>query len=226
VSLRVYAIVPAGQPVRGTGLEGERLRVVKGGPIAAVVGESKTRLAASAARVVAYDRLLHHLADQSTAVLPARFGTYVADEAELLFILRTRRLSLHRAVAHVRNRAQMTVRLVIERSGDAATSTRVPGLAPARSGTAYLHARANAAAGAASLAEFAPLRAAVARWVRDERVEHRGRLATVYHLIPRGAAAAYRRALAREMRAHGVPVALSGPWVPYAFSAPDEGAGG
>ena len=226
MSLRVYAIVPAGQPVRGTGLEGERLRVVKGGPIAAVVGESKTRLAASAPRLVAYDRLLHHLADRSTSVLPARFGTYVADEAELLFILRTRRLSLHRAVTHLRNRAQMTVRLVIEMPADGATSARVPGPARAPSGTAYLHARAKAAAEAVSLAEFAPLRAAVARWVRDERVEHRGRLATVYHLIPRGSAAAYRRALARAMRAHGVPVAVSGPWVPYAFSVPDEGAGG
>jgi hypothetical protein len=222
----VYAIVPASQRAGGRGLEGERLRVVKGGSIAAVVGESKRRRAASALQLVTYDRLLHQLAGRSASVVPVRFGTFVADEEELRFVLRTRRLSLHRALAHVRNRAQMTVRLAIERSGDAASSTRVSGPVRRLSGTTYLRARAKAAADAGNLAEFGPLRAAVARWIRDERIERRGRLATVYHLIPRGSAAAYRRALARAMRRHGVPVAVSGPWVPYAFSVPEEGQGG
>jgi hypothetical protein len=199
---------------------------VKSGPIAAVVGEVTRRRAASTPRLVAYDRLLHQCADRSTSVVPARFGTYVDDEAELLFILRTRRLALRRALGHVRNRAQMTVRLAIERTVDASPVSRAIGQVGAPSGTAYLRGRARAAVEAATLAEFAPLRAAVARWVRDERVERRGRLATVYHLIPRRSAAAYGRALARAMRLHSVPAAVSGPWVPYAFSSPEEAPGG
>jgi hypothetical protein len=66
-----------------------------------------------------------------------------------------------------------------------------------------------------------PLRTAVARWVRAERVERldRGRLAgSLYHLIPRGGASAYRRAIERAALEAGVTMVVSGPWPPYAFA--------
>jgi hypothetical protein len=83
-------------------------------------------------------------------------------------------------------------------------------------GTAYLKARA----AERDVPEFAPVRAVVRRWVRDERVEKRGRLASVYHLVPRGAAPAYRRALEAAAAAAGLRIVVSGPWPPYAFSSP------
>ena len=66
-----------------------------------------------------------------------------------------------------------------------------------------------------------PLRTAVARWVRAERVERhdRGRLAgSLYHLIPRGSAAAYRRAVERAALDERLTIVVSGPWPPYAFA--------
>jgi hypothetical protein len=66
-----------------------------------------------------------------------------------------------------------------------------------------------------------PLRDAVARWVRAERVERhdRGRLAgSLYHLIPRGAADGYRRAIERAAVDAGLTTVVSGPWPPYAFA--------
>lgn len=66
-----------------------------------------------------------------------------------------------------------------------------------------------------------PLRAAVKKWVRAERVERhdRGRLAgSIYHLVPRGAAAAYRTTLQRAALAADIMVVVSGPWPPYAFA--------
>jgi hypothetical protein len=65
------------------------------------------------------------------------------------------------------------------------------------------------------------LRPAVARWVRAERSERHpgGQLAgTVYHLVPRSAAAAYRGAVSRTAQEAGMTTIVSGPWPPYAFT--------
>jgi hypothetical protein len=51
-------------------------------------------------------------------------------------------------------------------------------------------------------------------------VETRASIATVYHLVPRASAEAYRRALARHAADAGVRVVISGPWPPYAFADP------
>ena len=66
---------------------------------------------------------------------------------------------------------------------------------------------------------FDPIREVLTRWVRDERVERRDTVATVYHLIPRGSATAYRAALGRAAAASATRVIVSGPWAPYAFAS-------
>jgi hypothetical protein len=65
---------------------------------------------------------------------------------------------------------------------------------------------------------FDPLRASVRRWVRDERMEKRGGVASMYHLIPTGSAARYRAALEHAAGEEGLRVIVSGPWPPYAFA--------
>jgi hypothetical protein len=55
--------------------------------------------------------------------------------------------------------------------------------------------------------------------VRDERVEHRAGVSSVYHLIPRGSIESYRKALQASAAAAGVRLVVSGPWPPYAFGA-------
>ena len=65
---------------------------------------------------------------------------------------------------------------------------------------------------------FEPVKNAVRRWVRDERVEHRAGVSTVYHLVPRSAADAYRRAVQQSSAAAGLPAIVTGPWPPYAFA--------
>ncbi len=88
-------------------------------------------------------------------------------------------------------------------------------------GREYLKARARAAAAARVVPGFEPVRDAVVRWVRDERVEHRGAVSSVYHLIPRASTEAYRRAAQTSADAAGLRVIISGPWPPYAFSGPE-----
>jgi hypothetical protein len=71
---------------------------------------------------------------------------------------------------------------------------------------------------AQQIPELTPVREAVAGFIRDERVERRGGIATVHHLIPRASAERYRIALERAAALAGVRLTLSGPWAPYAFA--------
>jgi hypothetical protein len=214
VTLCVYAVAGRTARVSATGIDGERLQVYRHSSLAAIAGMLKRRPAASATSLRSYDETMRRLAVHMPALLPARFGTCFADREELLFVLRSRRVTLQRALAHVRNRVQMTVRVV-----------NAPREVPARhqrvmfeSGTAYLHDRADAAARDREVAGFAPIRDAVGRWLRDERIERRGRIVTVYHLIPRTSAEAYRRAAMRAAAAAGLRIIVTGPYPAYAFA--------
>jgi hypothetical protein len=90
-------------------------------------------------------------------------------------------------------------------------------LAP--TGSDYLRARAAAAAREREVAGFEPIRSAVRRWIRDERVEKHARIASVYHLIPRASVGPYRSAASRAASATGTHSVISGPWPPYAFAS-------
>ena len=232
MTLCVYAI---GSPVRGrlsiTGLAGESLTTVRVGALAAFVGAMPRVPKPGDDHLRDYDRILKTLSRRSAALLPARYGTRVRDRDELHVILSARQASLRRQLRQVRGRVQMTVRMVtphtpdtpvaraLSRSRGEPNKARPTGR---HSGSEYLRARARESARQRDIPQFKPLRLAVRRWVRAERVEKRGSIATVYHLIPRGSAAAYRRALARRAAENEVRVVISGPWPPYAFADPLE----
>jgi hypothetical protein len=82
------------------------------------------------------------------------------------------------------------------------------------SGTDYLKQRA----AEQRAPELDPVRTSIATWIKDERVERRGAVVSVYHLVPRRSAEAYRSALERAADAQGVRLLVSGPWAPYAFT--------
>ena len=216
----VYAIVgarAASMPLR----TGQRLRVVRSGTVAAVVLEVRRSPSPSEANLRGYERTMRELAERYPALLPARFGT-VMKAAELMFVLSSRGPALSRALAVVRNKAQMTVRLVTRNEKARRTAAADQGVSSiSSSGRDYLIARARAAAAERTVTEFEPLRAAVMQWVRGERVERKGSVPTVYHLVPRGSAERYRKALEQAAAAAGVPLAVSGPWPPYAFTSPE-----
>ena len=212
-SVVVYALISGRLPRTFTTSRGERLRVVRRGTLAAVVSDRPGR-SSSPADLRRYDRVVRELAVRFPALLPARFASSV-DEHELMFILSTRRASLARALAMVRGRVQMTIRVLPD--GEAKNRvTAEPVSAAALTGRSYLAGKARAAR---SVPGFEPVRNAVARWVRDERVERRGVVSSVYHLIPRSSADAYRRAVQASAASAGLRLTVSGPWPPYAFAA-------
>ncbi len=89
---------------------------------------------------------------------------------------------------------------------------------PLRTGAAYLRERAAAAAREREVPAFEPIRDAVRRWIRDQRVEKREGVASVYHLVPRASADAYRVAAERAAADNGLRVVVTGPFPPYAFA--------
>lgn len=208
MTLCVYALTTRARgALRLRGLDGELLRIVTVGRVSAVIGELRRVPAITHDHLTRYDASMRSLSDRYAAMLPVRFATCLELD-ELQVILRDRQQSLSRALRHVRGRAQMTVRIVAPDG-----RTRVRGGRPL-TGTDYLRRRATEAA----IPAFDPIRDAVRRWVRDERIEKRDRIATVYHLIPRGAAEAYRRAAIGRADDVGLPATITGPFPPYAFA--------
>jgi hypothetical protein len=239
VTVCVYALTPPfSRSIRVRGVEGESLRAITVGSMSAVVGDLRTPPEPSPDRLTRYDDVIRRLAQQHSAVLPARFATCLEDDEELAFILDTRQASFRRALRHVRNRAQMTVRIVQGAGsvakrpggrgqgaarGQAAGARRESTIRPLpttsrRTGRDYLRDKAATAAREREIAGFEPVRGAVQRWVRDERVEKRDRIATIYHLVPRGAAVAYTRAARAAASREGLRAIISGPFPPYAFA--------
>jgi gas vesicle protein GvpL/GvpF len=225
----VYALVePGARPVRRvTGVRGEPLRVVRADRIVAIVGELTRRPAASTRNLRRYAAVVESIAARVPAILPARFATTFDDVAELTFVLRSHGHAIHQRLRAVRGRAQMTIRLLSEsESGDglipsqsrAARRARVRLEHKATQGTQYLQRRLALAQQGREIPELVPIRPALRRLVKEERVERRAGIATVHHLVPRGMAEQYRDRVERAAEEHGVRLAVSGPWAPYAFA--------
>ena len=218
----VYAVTSRGQRrIAARGIAGEPLRRIRVNRIDVIVGDLRKPPRPTPANLRKHIAIVEKIAAAHSAALPARFGTTAHSDEELAIVVRARQRSLAELLANVRSRAQMTIRVVgraAPRKAAGRPHARGAGPAVGRSnaGTDYLRRRA---AQARDVSGFDPIRGAVERWVRDERVEHHQKVATVYHLIPRGSIATYRAALERAATTAGTRLMVSGPWAPYAFAS-------
>ncbi len=203
---------------------GARLRAVNAGTTSAVVADCAGPSPPSVRALRAHDAVVRRAARIAPAVLPVRFGTLVTSDRSLVALLDAWSHELLTALALVDRRCQMTLRLfapvgvVSTREETRAADISTDG--EAHPGTNYLEGRAQAQARAQSAPELEPLREALAPIVAAERIarhDRGGLVLTAYHLIPRGAAPAYRRLLRRHAALLRIRVAVSGPWPPYAF---------
>ena len=220
----VYAVVRGAPRTRDLrGLVGEPLRIVASRHILAVVGDVPARPEPTLGNVRGHDRVVTAIAARVAAVLPARFAAVVDDDAAVADALQERGAMLGAALALVEGREQMTLRLY-------GFVTPAPDAVPSPShdlgpGARYLTRRLAARHAELAVPELAAWRPMLAPLVRAERVERHVTpplVATVYHLIDRGAASAYEDAVsAGDAAAADVHARVSGPWAPYAF-APDE----
>jgi hypothetical protein len=211
----VYAIVPGStRHISTRGHRGERLRTVTAGRLAAVFSERRSIPRTTERAVRAHHTVVERLARELPAVIPVRFGTAFPDLDELAFVLRSRSATLRRTLRQVRRRVQMTARVTV----DSPALDEGP-LVDRRTGTAYLQSRSERASRPARHQLVKHLRHAVRRWLREERVEQRGRVISVYHLVPRRAVDAYLGAVHRAVAVVPTRIIISGPFAPYAFAA-------
>ncbi|HEU4366932.1 MAG TPA: GvpL/GvpF family gas vesicle protein [Methylomirabilota bacterium] len=213
----LYALL-SGPPAceAGVGVCAEPLRLVAVAGLVALVGDVAEPPTPSALTLRAQDTVLRRLAAGIDAILPVRFGTLVANDAALAEALAPRRPQLARALGRVAGCEQMTLRVWGEAAP--AVSFESAGGGP---GTRYLDARRRAHERARSVPELDPLRRRLGGLVREERAERHDRpplLATVQHLVERGACGRYVEEV-DSARAALAPwrVSVSGPWLPYAF---------
>jgi hypothetical protein len=221
--LFIYAIA-AGGARRGGGA-GERglrsVRLAAGAPLFAVVEDVPEAPVPSPDSLRAYDAVVRTLLDRCDALLPASFGSVVADEGELLRRLSARTGDLAAALGLVRGCVQMSVR-VFGRALRPVPSPKRVGTAALGAGTRYLLEKADEWRAAESLPEIEPLRLRLAGLVRAERVERHqtpGLVGTAHHLVERDLLSAYRarvRAAAAALRP--VRIHVTGPWAAYAFA--------
>lgn len=192
------------------------------GGILAAVGEMAAAPRADAPLLQAHDAVVRRLASGAAAVLPARFGSLAAGEAELAELLGSRAPLFAEALERVRGCVQMTLR-VFGTAAAPADLDALPEDPAAGPGTRFLAARRREHERRTSLPEIDSLRPALRPLLRAERVERQtsGRLiGTAFHLLPRAAEEDYRAAL-EATGGHlpgGYRLAWSGPWPPYAFA--------
>ena len=216
--LRVCAITrdrPAHLPA---GLAGGRLELLACGPLVVVAEAGGGELEPTPEALARHDEMVRRLAEQVDALLPARFGWLAPDAAGLADLLEPHAERLRQALELTAGREQMTLRVY----GEAPAASPAPDLAGAGAGTRYLLGKQEAARRREQVPEIEPLRGALAALVRAERVQRYEApplLASVYHLVDRGAGDAYRAAV-EEAAARLAParVTVSGPFAPYAFA--------
>jgi hypothetical protein len=209
-ALYVYAIVRS--DVRLPPVAGHRIERVELGGVAAAA-ERRTRARPLSEKTLRDQyRVIARLHARVDAILPVRFGALVEAE-ELERIVALRRRTLVAALRNVRNRSQMTVRLL----GSPIEAVPEP---DAITGTAYLLARVESSRPVLSPAAEA-IRRSVARLVAAESIDRgRGSIAlTLHHLVAKDRLARYRAHVESAAADFGSPasVVISGPMAPFAF---------
>jgi hypothetical protein len=216
---RLYVYALADRKLPHVKVHGRTIDCVPVGHIFALALRTDRAPAISEDALLEQHDVVLELAARARSILPARFGSIV-DEEELGRIVMLRAAQLTAAFELVRDREQMTVRLLGggDRIEQPAQSTG--GGTEGGPGARYLRER-RAAAGYPLPDAVPRLTAAVRDLIVAEKAEpgQRGVRAMLYHLIERGGSASYCRALARAAAdIEPFTVKVTGPWPPFAFA--------
>jgi hypothetical protein len=155
-----------------------------------------------------------------TAVLPFRYPTLIADEAELVELANSRGAGFREFLNRVGSRVQMDVRLTLDRvtpsdNQGAGEDGCTPPAGGQRSetGRAYLEGRAKCQAQLSTAAESCRQAAHSAEW----RIQQRGENIRCQALISRVEVLSFFERMRALKLPDGVKAAVSGPWPPASF---------
>jgi hypothetical protein len=217
MSLLVYGIVQDGEVERfGRGLDDRPLRGVCDGPLVAVVSDNHARAPEPTASALRdYERAVRRLMDGG-AILPARFGSLLSDEAAVRQLLRRRRRDLLARLRRIHGAVEIGLRASWRGDAGTAVDLRPP------SGTSYLRERLERRQSARRVAsELDPL-TSLARSSRRAVAPRPDLPVLDAYLVDRGRVGEFV-ALVEQLddRLEDVELICTGPWPPYSFA---EGA--
>ena len=228
--LYLYAITDdAAGPFERTGLHGSVLRTVGADGLYAVVSQHvDLRLEATEDDLWAHESVVEEVMERAVA-LPMRLGSVLADEMEVLELLRERREELTATLDRVRGTVELGVRAAIEPLPGAERESTPAGSGP---GTAYMLRRLGQARRGAEVA--ARIHEPLAMLARESRHRlgngapaggsRRPQLSASY-LVDRGRVDRFRaRVEELEDEVAEASIVCTGPWPPYSFTSTESGS--
>jgi hypothetical protein len=196
-----------------TGLHGQALRAIREAGLSAVVGDGAPAGKWGETELWQHEDAIELLM-RSRDLLPARFGTVLAGDAEVRGLLARRREQLSSALRRVAGAVELSVRALWR---EAALER------PAADGTGYLHARLDAERRAGALARL--LNGRLAPLARVERIRVCGAARTPVagsYLLDREAVEEFASELDRlDGETADAMFVCTGPWPPYSFVQPE-----
>jgi hypothetical protein len=194
-------------PAQTVGLDGAPVRRLGDAWVSDIPARS---VRATVDRIRAHDAVVAAALGTGSTPLPARFGQAFASDDECLKTLSAKNAQLSAGLARVAGMVEMTVLLRAE----------APAL-DTTSGTAYLQSLARRDRAIDFLRRAArDVNARLGVYVRESAEGISGSVATLSHLVERGALDQYKSGLETAVRdLTGVEVRILGPGAPYSFGA-------
>jgi Gas vesicle synthesis protein GvpL/GvpF len=217
--LHLYGIVEPHAPYSGKGLDGEPLIRIACGRVDAIASELGEPFDPTPAQEALWEheRVLEALL-QSGPVLPVRFGVRFPDHDALSAEVQSRSTELAKALAHVRGRVEVGIRLLALEEAPELPANGVDGAGGP--GARYLLGRLGERREAARKLESVRTRLApLAIAERSSLLPRPGTPATAAFLVEKSDLERFRREaqeLARELQ--DVALLCTGPWPPYNFT--------
>jgi Gas vesicle synthesis protein GvpL/GvpF len=234
VSYLLYCIFrgPA-QPSPGMppGVGGKPVFVLSQNGLSAGLSElAGSDLVPDISQILAHEAVIEHF-HRALTVIPVRYGCQLKDNSEALRMLERHRIEYAALLADLEGLTEMGIRVLHDRSepeteSDAGPAAPQPFAPLCESGAAYLAAKRQRYLGLdrAALPDrllveelWASLAGLYVRRKLESPDSNKGRLLSLYFLVPRASVEPFRRT-ARHLRPQEpIKLLLSGPWPPYNF---------
>ena len=196
--------------IDGVGLEEQPLITIEDDGVALVASRHASRPPVPTAETLwRYEEVVEHLMARQ-AILPARFGSVLADEEEARSALRTRRDELRRGIDRVRGAVELGIR---------ATWSEAPVRPPAHSGTEYMLGQLDVHRRAQRAAEIVAPLGALARDSKVKVLPRQSIPLLAAYLVDRDRTEEFiARAAELDDGFEDGQLLCTGPWPPYSFA--------
>ena len=217
------------------GLGGKQVQPISYCSISALVSDmAAAHVVGNVSNALEHQAVVQAAVQLAPAVMPCRFGTLLADAAQVLALLQQHYAACEAELTRLRDKLEVGVQAIF--SGSTGATEPAPGAASLTEGTAYLLAKRRQSEASRTWRDQAEsvaqaLNAATTPlWVevkaQQRRLDH-GRLLSLCYLVPRDQVSAFRHTYEQFSRTSPqYKLLYTGPWPPYSFTTINLSPGG